>query len=286
MSDSTHYKTACASCNGRIEFPAAAAGATIRCPHCGASTTLAAPGETASAPAPAAAPATTKSPCQHCQGSIAYPTAAAGSTVNCPHCGKPTQLGQAAGSAVQDGMSAVLDEINAEEAKKPKRKFKPGGRGTADGEGSGKGKLIAIVSAAVVLVIAVIGGVLAMNKKEDKPAGPTRPEYDLEVLKHNLQKAKEGGLVYVVGTVTNHGDGQYFRLNIEFELSDRDGKSLGSTTDYIGNLAGHGTWEFKAIVLESSAANAKLVKVEGEPESGPAPAAKSPAGDAKTEDPK
>jgi predicted RNA-binding Zn-ribbon protein involved in translation (DUF1610 family)/flagellar basal body-associated protein FliL len=267
MSDQVHYKTACGSCQGRIEFPAAAAGATIRCPHCGASTVLNAPGGAppAPAPAPVAAPAaTTKGACQHCSGNIAFPAAAAGSTVNCPHCGKPTKLG-ASGGAVQEGIEAALSEISAKEKLKPKKKP------VAPGSGGGKGKLLAIVGVVVVLLAGLGVGAMLMLKKK-APEGPKKPEKDLEVLTHQLQKAKEGGLVYVIGTVTNHSEQQYFSLKIEFELSDKDGKSLGMVSDYVGNLGAHKVWDFKALVLEDSTAQAKLMKLEGEPESAPAPA--------------
>lgn len=277
MSDQQHYKTACSSCHGRIEFPAAAAGTTIRCPHCGAATVLTAP---APAPPAPAADGTLKCPCVHCGGNIAFPAAAAGSTVNCPHCGQPTKLAAAGtGAAVQDGIEAVLDEISAQERARPKKK-KP----TQPGAPAGKGKVLAIVGGVVALL--AIAGVAGMKvlKRGKAAAGPKAPERDLEVVSHQLQRAKDGGLVYVIGVVTNHSDQQYFRLNIEFGLTDKEGKELGTTSDYTGNLAAHGTWDFKAIVLESSTAQAKLVHVQGEPESGkaqygtgappPAPAAK------------
>ena len=266
MSDQVHYKTACSSCNGRIEFPAAAAGATIRCPHCGASTVLAAPGGAPPppAPAPAAAPSL-KANCQHCSGTIAYPAASEGATVNCPHCSKPTKLSQ--GAAVQDGIEAALGEIAAKEKKKPRKPYDP----TAPSQGDGKGKTVAIVGVVLLLIGLGVAGALMLKKGTKKEEGPKKPEKDLEVLEYHIQKAKEGGLVYVIGSVTNHSEQQYFRLNIEFELSDKESKPLGSTTDYVGNLAPHKLWEFKAIVLEATAANAKLVKLEGEPENGPAP---------------
>lgn len=276
MSDQVHYKTACTSCQGRFEFPAAAVGATIKCPHCGASTVLTAPaGQQAPPPPPAPASAPTdKCACQNCNGNISFPAASAGATVNCPHCGKPTRLG--AGSAVQDGIEAALSEISAKEKARPKPK-----PGAADG--GGKGKIIAI---SVVIALIVLGGVAAalFFKKKKEPDGPKKPEKDLEVLNYQLQKAKDGGLVYVVGTVTNHSEQQYFKLNIEFELSDNTKKALGTTTDYVGSLGAHKTWDFKAIVLESSTGTAKLLKLEGEPENAPAPDATSaPAADPKTD---
>jgi hypothetical protein len=51
---SASLKCACRHCNGRISFPANAAGSMIACPHCGKETPLIAPGVSA---APAAAPA-------------------------------------------------------------------------------------------------------------------------------------------------------------------------------------------------------------------------------------
>ena len=45
MSTTDFVKGACGRCGGHLEFPAAAAGSTVSCPHCGQPTELAAPAE-------------------------------------------------------------------------------------------------------------------------------------------------------------------------------------------------------------------------------------------------
>jgi len=57
-----NLKCACRHCNGRISFPANAAGSSIACPHCGKETPLIAPGVSASAAAPTPAPAHAPAP--------------------------------------------------------------------------------------------------------------------------------------------------------------------------------------------------------------------------------
>lgn len=132
-----------------------------------------------------------------------------------------------------------------------------------------------MLAAVAVLVLAALGGgaFFLMKKGGDKTdAGPKKPEHDLELLKHELQRAKDGGLIYVVGQVTNNTTEQFFNLKIEFELYDKAGLKLGTVTDLIGNMAPHGTWDFKALVYEGAVDQAKLLKLEGEPETAPPPA--------------
>ena len=50
---------------------------------------------------------------------------------------------------------------------------------------------------------------------------------------------------------------------LDFNLYDSNGAQVGSAGDSVTNLEAHGTWKFKAIVLEKEAATARLVGVTG-----------------------
>ena len=52
MSDSEHFKCSCKNCGGHIEFPAAAAGMSVPCPHCQFPTELLPPNNGRAAAAP------------------------------------------------------------------------------------------------------------------------------------------------------------------------------------------------------------------------------------------
>ena len=79
----------------------------------------------------------------------------------------------------------------------------------------------------------------------------------MELVSHEIQRAQEGGLVYVVGVVTNHDPVQYFDVTVEFDIFDSAGQAVGETSDYNGNLAPNKGWEFRALVFEENAADAK-----------------------------
>lgn len=76
-----------------------------------------------------------------------------------------------------------------------------------------------------------------------------------------LEKTPGSSLVYVVGTVRNLSDKQRFGVKAEFNLFDAKGASMGKASDYAGTLGSHGVWKFKALVMESKAAEARLDSV-------------------------
>jgi hypothetical protein len=128
------------------------------------------------------------------------------------------------------------------------------------------------------VALALIGGgvVLVLKKKGaggaggGKPGEPTAADKKggtgLELVRYDLQKAKDGGLVYVIGSVTNHSDKQFFNLKVEFNVLDQAGTSLGNATDYTGNIGPHAAWAFKALVLEEGAKQIKLADFHFEKE--------------------
>ena len=257
MSDAEYIKGACVHCNGRISFPNGALGSTIACPHCSKPTPLTDPN---------AAPSdTVKSTCGNCNGRISFPAAAAGSTIACPHCGTPTVLGGAAPAAAQAAAPAAspapapapgsppAPAAHAPQSQIYKARIpsaKPGKNG----------KLIALVSVGVVALITICVLLTLLFVKKGgggDGGGGGGGGSGLELVSHTLQKASEGGLIYVVGVVTNHDPEQYFNVKVEFDLFDADGQPLGDTSDYNGNLAPQKSWEFRALVLEENASSEK-----------------------------
>ena len=66
-----------------------------------------------------------------------------------------------------------------------------------------------------------------------------------------------------MGTVQNNSDKEFSWGKIEFNLYDSNGAQVGSALAVQSNLEAHGTWKFKAPVLEREAAKATLKYVIG-----------------------
>jgi hypothetical protein len=203
-----------------------------------------------------------KCSCKSCGGRIEFPATGEGATVNCPHCGQPTRL--------------LLDEP----AKKPPARH---------------GAMAGTVAAVVCLFAAAMAAFYIWHSKKspalapqpptkiatvhtnppaippparttDKPAGPKRKKSasDLKVSEIKLEKTKGSSLVYAVGTVTNDSDYQRFGVKVELDVFDAEEKKVGKTQDYIGILEPRREWQFRALILESHAATAKVSTLKEE----------------------
>lgn len=255
-------KVSCPNCQGKISFPREAAGMEVPCPHCSESVLLTAPGAT-TIMRRRNVPMIARKVIRPKKGlpSRGAAAAAAAAATSAPESG-----------AVQSGIEEALEALEQSGGgSKPK-----GGKARAKGEywepseePKSKTGLIVGISVAVVALLAVGGFFLFRGGDGDgtgNESAAVRPDKDLEVLEYHLQKAQEGGLFYVVGTLTNHGPVQYFDVKVEFELQDLDRMPLGNTSDYNGNLPGSNGWSFKALVLEEDVSNVKLLGISGEPE--------------------
>ena len=178
-----------------------------------------------------------KCECRHCAGHIEFPAEAGGQTIACPHCGQPTEL------------PAPLT---------PKKSRRP--------------LMIAII---VLLVAAAIGAVMISLKLGGKvsvaeknfsvatnlpaikpPEETTTNGFAFSALK--LEKTPGSSLIYVTGTIRNLNDRQRFGVKAEFNLLATNGAAAGKASDYAPTLEKNGVWKFKALVMESKAANATL----------------------------
>ena len=77
-----------------------------------------------------------------------------------------------------------------------------------------------------------------------------------------LKKSEDTGLVYAVGTVKNDTTRQRFGVKIELDLLDAQDNKIGSTSDYIEVLEPNKEWQFKALLTDPKAVEAKIINIE------------------------
>ncbi len=191
-----------------------------------------------------------KCPCQHCNGNIEFPVDAIGTMVDCPHCGRQTEL--------------HLPEPEETIATSHKT-------------------MIMAVAGVLILVIGLGAAFVALNaakrmalKKQEaakaaaalaEPTGPPAPPPPKDGLSSStieLEKMPGSSLVYAVGTVTNDMTKRRFGLKIEIELLDSAGKSIGAAKAYLKVLDEGGEWHFRAMVMDTKAASARLGSIREE----------------------
>jgi ribosomal protein S27E len=188
-----------------------------------------------------------KGECQHCGGHIEFPPEAAGTTAECPHCGKATDLLLAAPPT---------------ESSVPKR------------------AIVYTVIAAAILIGGLIAAQIALKraqrltaqKKEaaaaatakqaaPSPAADTALKDGFRISTTTLEKTPGSSLVYAVGTIRNETARRRFGVRLEFEILDESGKKVGTAKDYQQTLEPKSEWRFRALVVGSNAASAKLVSI-------------------------
>jgi hypothetical protein len=180
-----------------------------------------------------------------------FPAESAGLTANCPHCGQTTELLLAA--PPQESTVPV--------------------------------KTIVFTGIAVLILVGgLVGALIAVNRLQQaaeqrkgasnpantgqamppKPADPFAPaERDgFGVSTVTLEKTQGSSLVYAVGTIRNETDRRRFGVKVEIELLDAAGNKVGTATDYQQALEPKAEWRFKALVLDSKAASARIVSIK------------------------
>ena len=191
-----------------------------------------------------------KGECRECGGHIEFPADAAGTTTDCPHCGKTTEL---------------LLAAPPEEPSVP------------------RAAIVWTVIAILILGLGLAGSLAALKRAQKLAArqkqlatapvpatnapAPPPPEdpatkAGFQVSAITLEKTPGSSLVYAVGTVTNPTEKQRFGVKIELELFDSADKKVGTAKDYQAVMEPQGEWHFKALVVESKAASAKLGSIK------------------------
>jgi hypothetical protein len=194
-----------------------------------------------------------KGACQNCGGHIEYPAEHIGIVVACPHCQQTTEL---------------LLLAAPEEPAVPRR------------------VLVWTGIAVVVLGLGFGGALVALKRaqrwaeKQKRPAANAvavaqlqpnaqPPAEETNSLAHDeltrsavtLEKTPESSLVYAVGTLKNSSTRQHFGIKVELELSDAAGQKLGTASDYRPVLEPGAQWQFKALVMDSKTASAKITAI-------------------------
>jgi hypothetical protein len=199
-----------------------------------------------------------KCSCQQCGRHIEFPADAIGTSVDCPHCGWPTEL--------------TIPPPPELSAPSPRNLTWP-------------------VIGLCVLLLGMIASfvVLRMVKKlalKDRSARsaalaaqstnnlaktgspavttPSISTNDFNVAGITLEKAKDSNFVYVIGSVRNESDRQRFGVRVDLDLFDQAGMKVGRTSDYRQTLGPKADWRFKALVLQSKAASATLASIKEE----------------------
>jgi hypothetical protein len=192
--------------------------------------------------------------CGQCGGHLEFPADAAGAVIECPHCGKPTELTIAVAPqpaksravmgliAATTGIAVVLVVLFWLMRQGDNLRVEPL---TANASATVQSNAPV---AAMATVVAPVTNAL--------PAETLTNEFALSPFK--LEKTPGSSLVYVTGAVRNLSDRQRFGVKIEFELFDAETNAVGTATDYQSMLDPHGEWHFKALVMESKAASAQL----------------------------
>jgi hypothetical protein len=194
-----------------------------------------------------------KGPCTYCGGRVEFPAEAIGTTADCPHCGRPTEL----------QLETVPDEPTI-----PR-----------------KGIVYALI-AVLILGLGFVGAMAALKRAErmvaqkkeraapptstnatvvSPPTGPalqaaTQTGFQISAI--TLEKTQGSSLVYAVGQVRNLTTKQRFGVKVELDLLDSAGVKMGSAKDYLPVLEPNGLWQFRALVTDSKAASAKLAAIK------------------------
>jgi hypothetical protein len=188
-----------------------------------------------------------KCSCQKCGEHIEFPPGATGQLIDCPHCGAPTKL---------------ISNLDQSQIK------------------SGK-KFAALASLILVIIILVAAGMMFYfptfrpRTQGVLPANATPTTNlvlpdgfielnDFQISKITLKKAENGGLVNAVGTVKNETARQRFGVKVTLDLLDSQHEKVGTARDYIAILEPHQEWQFRALLNEPKAIDAKLAGIEEE----------------------
>jgi hypothetical protein len=196
-----------------------------------------------------------KGECRECGGHIEFPAESAGMMIDCPHCGKGTEL---------------LLALPPEEPGVPRR------------------TIVWMVAGTLVLLLGLGASLVALKlaqrrwgrgviapAREATPVAKTNAvdvpalnPADVEVgggfrvSAITLEKTPGSSLVYAVGTLTNPSDRQRFGVKVELDLLDSAGQKVGATKDYQQIIEPNGQWRFRALVVGNRATAARVASVK------------------------
>ena len=135
------------------------------------------------------------------------------------------------------------------------------------------------VIALVILIGGLIGAQIALKRAQrlasekstasaapalqpaPPPAADPATKAGFRISAITLEKTDGSSLVYAVGTLRNASARRRFSVKIELDLLDETGTKVGSAKDYQQTLEPKGEWRFRALVVGSKVASAKLASI-------------------------
>ena len=131
--------------------------------------------------------------------------------------------------------------------------------------------------AVVILVGGLIGAIVALKRAQrivgqhpaaappnNSPAKPDDPfaAQEFRVSAVALEKTSGSKLVHAQGAIANTANRQRFGVKVELDLFDANGKWIANASDYTGVIEPNSEWKFRALVVESKAASAKIAGIK------------------------
>lgn len=217
-----------------------------------------------------------KGPCQQCGSNIEYPAELIGTTINCPHCGQSTEL-QLARPPVQPtvprrvilwtaaaALILVLGFLGSIIALKRVERLAARARQTASASAPASKPAPALPQQTNSTAGPTTAETAPTTEQTNPPADASEsnslPAFQVSAVR--LEKAEGTSLVYAKGSVTNPLDRQRFGVRIELDVFDAAGQKIGTTKDYTQLIEPKAKWDFKALVVQSKAASAKVASLK------------------------
>lgn len=183
-----------------------------------------------------------KGECQNCRAQIEFLAEAAGTSADCPHCGKPTEL---------------LLAAPKHESIVPRK------------------AIVFAVIGIVILVAGLIAAQIALNRAKRLTGRSGQAQSTLQSNSNDpiaragfhaspvsLEKTPGSSLMYAVGTVTNQSTRQRTDLRVELDVFDASGQKIGTATDFQPALGPKAHWQFRALVVDAKAASARIAEIK------------------------
>ena len=243
-------------------------------------------------------PAFIKGACVKCGNHIEFPRSGLGRVIPCPHCGQPTELtGNLRPAPIAAAPAAPVVAVPAAPKTPPAAPVpRPPAAAPTRKRGLGAGLYVGLGVAGVAFAVS---GYLFWKARTATPiqavapvpvpaAAPARPAPvstntqapanpavtvtatvsaqlkippDLKPGPVQMERAKDGGLVYFSGVLTNTSDRQRFGVRITVDYFNAQNGKIGSATDYQSVIEPRKTWRFRALVIDPKTASARLAAV-------------------------
>lgn len=191
-----------------------------------------------------------KCTCVHCGGHLEYPAEGVGQTIPCPHCAQPTEL------------TFEMPEISSAH--------------------SGR-SLKWAVAGIVILIIGIAGvvGAFSMARhfrekalarqasarpvtrvpKQSPVAIPPQIINDFSISPVVIEKSRGSTILHATGSLENKSARPRFGVTVEIDLFDASGTQVGSAKDYAPIVEPKAPWPFRALLVKSGVASARVVNV-------------------------